>query len=159
VHDLIDSLHAVVDTAADRDALAMAAGCRRALTGWLDWVDVVLARGFAEVAGYPEKALAEAMRIPVSEACPVCTVLHDLGTLVKDSRGKTMCRECVGKTEHARSEARSQGWDYDAKRPIPVKALPNAAMRCEHKWGMQLKGPTGAMELSRECILCGAPKD
>jgi hypothetical protein len=97
--------------------------------------------------------------IPVSEACPVCTVLHDLGTLVKDSRGKTMCRECVGKTEHARSEARSQGWDYDAKRPIPVKALPNAAMRCEHKWGMQLKGPTGAMELSRECILCGAPKD
>jgi hypothetical protein len=31
--------------------------------------EVVVARGFGDVAGFPEKALADAMRIPLTEAC------------------------------------------------------------------------------------------
>jgi hypothetical protein len=101
-------------------------------------------------------------QMELREACGRCLELVPLGSLVRDRlAGKSVCAKCVHELGRARNEAHLQGWDFDKGRPLPgVPQLSAAALKCAHKWGLQICGVEGELspgKIRHECILCGEP--
>src|SRR5262245_46203572 len=72
VHELVEGLLGVLDDdAPDAEVLMVAGRQRSLLRGWLDGVDVALARWWESVGGFCEQSLADSARIPLSEAARI----------------------------------------------------------------------------------------
>ncbi len=83
VHELIDTIAAVAPDCRERAELAAAVASVARVRAWLDGRDVQLASQLAQVASFPEQAIADAAR----------TSLRDAGRVLERARtAQTMPR-------------------------------------------------------------------